>query len=452
MAVQMRGRMTEGNIYKQIIMFSIPLLLGNFFQLMYNTIDSVVVGNAVGSQALAAVGISTPIINLLVAFFVGLATGAGVVVSRGFGANRLDEVRRSVHTFILFSILFGILLSLVGIFGSKTILQWMGTDESVLPQALSYLRIYFAGAVFLTVYNAGTGILQASGDSKTPLYFLIATSILNIILDVLFVAVMHMGVSGAAVATIISEFVSMFLILRALMRGPEEIRLSPKELRIDQELLSRIIRIGIPAGLQGMIVSVSNVIVMSYISGFGPSSVAGFTSANKFDNFLGLPVNSFALAVTTFTGQNLGARQFERVRRGVRAGMVLSCSTVIAAGVVVFIYAPQCIAFFSREAEVMEVGAKCIRTMCPFYTALAFHQVLSGALRASGRSSIPMITSIVSFVALRQIFLAVALRWFRDITVVAYGYSLTWIMAALFTSGYYVFSHWLQKEAGRAAA
>ena len=449
---QIRGRMTEGNIYKQIILFSIPLLLGNFFQLMYNTIDSVVVGNAVGSQALAAVGISTPIINLLVAFFIGLSTGAGVVVSRGFGGGRLDEVHRSVHTFILFSILFGILLTAVGVFGSRTILLWMGTEEAVLPQALSYLRIYFLGSVFLTVYNAGTGILQAAGDSKTPLYFLIATSILNIILDVLFVAVIRMGVAGAALATIICEAVSMILILRALTKGARDIRLSFSELKIDPELLSRIIRIGIPAGLQGMIVSISNVIVMSYISGFGASSVAGFTSANKFDNFLGLPVNSFALAVTTFTGQNLGAKQYERVRQGVRAGLILSCATVISAGIIVFIFAPQCIAFFSQEPEVMDAGARCIRAMCPFYTALAFHQVLSGALRASGRSSIPMITSIVAFVVLRQIYLLIALRLHSTITVVAYGYSFTWIAAALFTSAYYVFSHWLAREEKKASA
>lgn len=447
-----RGLMTSGSIYKKIVLFSIPLLLGNFFQLMYNTIDSVVVGNAVGKTALAAVGASTPIINFMIAFFMGLSSGAGVVVSRHFGARRNEEVSSAVHTFILFSILFGLALSVIGVLIARPALRWMSTPDDTIDQAARYLQIYFAGNVFVTVYNGGTGILQSTGDSRNPLYFLVATSILNIFLDLLFVVVLKMGVAGAALATILCQAAAAFLVLAVMMRTDKAIRLIPAKLKIDGRQLSQIVQIGIPAGMQGMVVSVSNVIVMAYINGFGSASVAGFTSANKFDNFLGLPVNSFALACTTFVGQNLGARQYDRVRRGVRASLILSIATVAVLGVAVLLFAPQCIGFFSKDPEVIEVGSRCIRCMCPFYFALCIHQVCSGALRASGRSSIPMITSIVSFVVIRQIFLAVVLKLTRDISVVAYGYSFTWCLAAVLTAGYYVFSGWLAKEEAGGAS
>ena len=447
-----KGLMTSGSIYKKIVLFSIPLLLGNFFQLMYNTIDSVVVGNAVGKTALAAVGASTPIINFMIAFFMGLSSGAGVVVSRFFGASKDDEVSRSVHTFMLFSIIFGLALSVIGVLIAPAALRWMGTPEDTFAQAALYLQIYFAGNIFVTVYNGGTGILQSTGDSRNPLYFLIATSILNIFLDLLFVVVMKMGVAGAALATILCQAVSALLVVIVMMRSTKSIKLIPAKLKIDRQLLSSIIRIGVPTGLQGMVVSVSNVIVMSYINGFGSAAVAGFTSANKFDNFLGLPVNSFAIACTTFVGQNLGARQYDRVRKGVRAALILSIATVAALGAIVLLFAPQCISFFSKDPEVIEAGSRCIRCMCPFYFALCIHQVFSGALRASGRSSIPMITSIISFVVVRQIFLALVLKLTHDISIVAYGYSFTWCLAAALTGCYYAFSRWLTKEERGAAS
>lgn len=446
---EQKGLMTSGNIYEKIILFSIPLLLGNFFQLMYNTIDSVVVGNFVGSTALAAVGASTPIINFMIAFFMGLATGAGVIVSRYYGARRVEEEQRAIHTFVLFSAIFGLFLSVVGVLAAAPILRLMNTPADTIAQAQAYLQIYFAGNVFVTVYNAGTGILQAVGDSRTPLFILIATSVLNIVLDLFFVIVLHMGVAGAAWATIIAEALSMCLVMRVLMKAKREYRLVLSRLRIDMPILKDIVRIGVPAGLQGMVVSVSNVIVMAYINGFGSASVAGFSGANKFDNFLGLPVNSFALAITTFVGQNLGAKQYRRVRDGVRATLVLSIATVVTLGMAVFFFSDQCISFFSQDPEVIAAGSKCIRAMCPFYTALCFHQVYSGALRASGRSSVPMITSILAFVFIRQIFLMIVLQLFHDITMVGLSYSLTWILAACFTAYYYVSSRWLAKEEAR---
>lgn len=440
------GLMTSGNIYKKIALFAVPLLLGNFFQLMYNTIDSIVVGNYVGKTALAAVGASTPIINLLIAFFQGLATGAGVIVSRYYGARKIEEESKAIHSFLLFSILFGILLSLLGYVLSPMILRWMNTPADYYNDADGYLAVYFLGATFLTVYNAGTGILQAVGDSKNPLYFLIATSILNIFLDLLFVKIFGMGVVGAALATIISECISMLLVLALLLRVNKEYRVSLKKLKIDFSILKKIVEIGVPAGLQGMIVSVSNVIVMAYINQFGSAGVAGFSCSNKIDNFMGLPVNSLMLAVTTFCGQNLGAKEYDRVKKGVRASLVMSISIVVSLGILVFIFSDALMRIFTSDREVIEDGTAILRIMCPCYIFLCFHQMYSGALRASGRSTVPMITSILAFVVARQIYLAVAIPLMHDIKVIGIGYSFTWGLAAVLTGFYYFHSKWLQRE------
>lgn len=441
-----KGLMTSGNIYEKIALFALPLLLGNFFQLMYNTIDSIIVGNYVGKTALAAVGASTPIINLMIGFFQGLATGAGVIISRYYGARKKDEVSRSVHSFILFSILFGILLGIVGCVLSPHILRWIGTQADYYSDAESYLFVYFTGVAFLTVYNAGTGVLQAVGDSKNPLYFLIATSILNIFLDIWFVRYMNMGVTGAALATIISEAVSMVLVIRLLFKTEDEYRLTLKEMRIDFSILKNIVEIGVPAGVQSMIVSVSNIVVMAYINSFGAAGVAGFSCSNKIDNFMGLPVNSLMLAITTFCGQNLGAGNFERVKKGVNASLIMSISIVVGLGILVMIFSDSLMRIFTQEADVIENGTLILRTMCPFYIFLCFHQVYSGALRASGRSSVPMITSIVSFVVIRQIFLAIFTKTISDITIIGWGYSITWGIAAVLTGIYYFASGWLKKE------
>lgn len=440
-----KGLMTEGNVYEKIVRFAVPLLIGNFFQLMYNTIDSIVVGNYVGKTALAAVGASTPIINLMIAFFAGLGTGASVVVSRAYGARRVDEETKAIHSFMLFAVLFGLFLSLVGIVLSGSILHWISTPADVFDEARLYLAIYFSGTVFVTIYNSGNGILQALGNSKDPLKFLIATSVLNIFLDILFVRGFGMGVAGAAVATIISQAAATFMILRLMMKTDAEYKLELSKLRIDKDILMRIIKIGIPSGLQGMIVGFSNLIVMGYINQYGSSAIAGFSGANKIDNFLGLPVNSIALAATTFCGQNLGARQYDRVKKGIRASLLLSCAIVIVLGIIVYINAERAISLFSADADVQYQGSVLLRIMCPFYTALCFHQVFSSALRASGRTSMPMISSVVSFVVIRQIFLALTAPAanFRNI---GWAYSGTWVIAAVITGICYFGSHWLEEE------
>lgn len=440
------GLMTEGNIFEKILLFSIPLLLGNFFQLMYNAIDSFVVGNFVGKHALAAVGTSTPIINLMIAFFQGLATGAGVIVSKYYGARDKENVSKAVHTFVMFSLLLGIFLSVFGYLISPKLLEMMNTPSDSFDSANAYLKTYFLGNVFVTLYNAGTGILQSVGNAKAPLFILIVSSIINVFLDLLFVRVIKLGVVGAALATIICQAFAMVLVLYILCKNKSEYQLIFKKLKIHLSILKEIVFVGVPAGLQGMVVSVSNVMVMYYINGFGSAAVAGFSSANKFDNFLGLPVNSFMLAITTFVSQNLGAKKYDRVKQGIRATLIMSLATVIVLGVIVMTFADSCIGIFNSDKDVIEAGATFIRIMCPFYFALCFHQVYSGALRASGRSFVPMFTSIMAFVVIRQIYLAIVLKTTRDISMIGWGYSLTWILAAVFTGCYYHFSGWLQKE------
>lgn len=441
-----KAKMTTGPIWERILLFTIPLLLGNLFQLLYNTVDSIVVGQYVGKTALAAVGASTPLINLIIGFFMGVAVGAGVIVGRHYGANRKDELGITVHTFVAFSIIFGIILMIVGYFMSPLFLEWMKTPADVLPQAIEYLQIYFLGVIFVTLYNAGTGILQAIGDSKRPLYFLGVASVINIILDLLFVTQFHMGVAGVAWATLIAQGVSAVLVIIMLLCSKQSYKLSISKLKIDMPTLIQIIKIGIPSGLQNMIVSFSNVIVQSYVNNFGAAAIAGFSSANKFDNFVALPINSFALAITTFSAQNMGAQQIDRVKKGVKTTILMGIASVVLLGLPLWLFADYAIEIFSREPDVIAAGASMLRVMVPFYFALTFHQVYSGALRAGGYTVVPMVTSVFSFVILRQIYLSIAMPIFNHTDIVAWGYSLTWVCAAVLTALYYHYSHWLTKN------
>lgn len=441
-----KGLMTEGSIAKQILFFSIPLLIGNMFQLLYNTIDSLVVGRYVGKVALAAVGASSPLINLLVSFFMGLSVGAGVIISRYFGAKKDDDLKQSTHTFVVFSFVCGVVLSVFGIFFSKYFLVMMKTPVDVLQSASEYLEIYFLGSIFVCLYNAGTGILQSVGDSKRPLYFLGISSIINIVLDLIFVRNFNMGVVGVALATFIAQAVSCILIMFVLFKSKENYGLDFKNLKINFFVLKDIIRIGIPAGLQGVIVSYSNVVVQAYVNNFGSAAIAGFSSATKFDNFLALPVNSFALAITTFSGQNLGSKLYDRVRHGVNITLAMSISIVVFLGIFVIIFADNCIMLFSNDIDVIKNGAQFIRIMCPFYIALCVHQVYSGALRASGRSVIPMVISVLCFVFIRQIFLSVFMNIYKNMAIVGFGYSVTWTLAGIISFIYYHTSKWIEKD------
>ena len=435
MASKQRGLMTSGVIWKELLLFSIPLLLGNLFQLLYNTVDSIVVGNFVGHQALAAVGASTPLINMLIGFFMGVAAGAGVLVSRFFGARKLEELHIAVHTFVAFTFLFGVLMMVAGITLTPLFLQWMGTPADIMDMAVLYLRIYFLGIIPTMLYNSGAGILQAVGDSRRPLCFLTIASVLNIILDLVFVIQLNMGVAGVAWATLIAQTVSCILVAVTLLRSKESYQIIPKKIRIDKPMLMQIVRLGIPSGLQQMIVSFSNVLVMSYVNRFGSAAIAGFSSANKFDNFLGLPVNSFMLAITTFVGQNMGAKQIERVKKGINTCMFMGIGIVIAIGIPAYLFSDLCIRMFSQEADVIYYGSWMMRTLVPFYSILNIAQVLTGAVRGTGNTTVPMLINVFYYCIIRQVFLAVAMMFVNSIVVVFWSYPLTWTLSIYYKRG-----------------
>ena len=447
MASKQRGLMTSGVIWKELLLFSIPLLLGNLFQLLYNTVDSIVVGNFVGHQALA--GASTPLINMLIGFFMGVAAGAGVLVSRFFGARKLEELHIAVHTFVAFTFLFGVLMMVAGITLTPLFLQWMGTPADIMDMAVLYLRIYFLGIIPTMLYNSGAGILQAVGDSRRPLCFLTIASVLNIILDLVFVIQLNMGVAGVAWATLIAQTVSCILVAVTLLRSKESYQIIPKKIRIDKPMLMQIVRLGIPSGLQQMIVSFSNVLVMSYVNRFGSAAIAGFSSANKFDNFLGLPVNSFMLAITTFVGQNMGAKQIERVKKGINTCMFMGIGIVIAIGIPAYLFSDLCIRMFSQEADVIYYGSWMMRTLVPFYSILNIAQVLTGAVRGTGNTTVPMLINVFYYCIIRQVFLAVAMMFVNSIVVVFWSYPLTWTLSAVTLFIYYKRGSWLKHSGVR---
>ena len=325
-----KGLMTEGVIWKELLLFSVPLLLGNLFQQLYNAVDSVVVGNYIGAQALAAVGSSAPVINLLVSFFMGLSVGAGVIISRYFGARNMESLQDSIHTSLALTMTAGIFMTLFGIIFSPTILRWIGTPSDVMSSSVLYLRIYFGGILSVMLYNMGSGILRAVGDSKNPLYFLIVSSITNILLDLLFVIVFDMGIAGVGWATLIAQTISAVLTLLLLIKTKQEYKVTLKKIRFHKDKLIEIIRLGLPSGIQNGVVSFSNVIVQSNINAFGSLAMAGCGAYTKIDGFAILPVMSYSMALTTFTGQNMGAKKYDRVKQGARSGIIMSLLTTIA--------------------------------------------------------------------------------------------------------------------------
>ena len=351
-----KGLMTEGNIWKQLILFSIPLLLGNLFQQLYNAVDSVIVGQFVSSQALAAVGSSFPLINLLISFFMGLSLGAGVVVSKYFGARDIDNMRKSIHSSIVITFIIGVIMTFVGILACPIILRWMQTPSDVINDSIVYLQIYFGGILFTMIYNIGSGILRAVGDTKRPLYFLIICSIINIILDLLFIIFFKMGIAGAAYATVISQAISAILTMLLLINTSNEYKISFKELKLYREQTKEIIRVGIPSGIQNAVVAISNVIVQSNINSFDWVAMAGCSACQKLDGFAIMPVLSFSMAFTTFTGQNIGAKRYDRVKQGAKIGLILSLSTIICISATLLYFDEQLLSIFSDDPEVIKYG------------------------------------------------------------------------------------------------
>lgn len=437
------GLMTEGSILKQLVNFSLPLLLGNLFQQLYNTADAVIVGNFVGNDALAAVNSSGPIINLLVSLFMGIAIGGSVIISQHFGAQNKEKLHDAVHTTVALGIVGGALMTIVGIFFSSDILRMMGTPEDIIDQSTLYLQIYFAGVLGIVIYNLCSGILRAVGDSKRPLYFLIVSSVINIVLDLLFVAVLDMGVAGVAIATLIAQVVSAILTVYVLVKTKEDYRIIIKDIKFHKEQLIKIIKIGLPSGIQNAIVSFSNVVVQSNINNFGTLAMAGCGSYTKLDGFAILPVMSFSMALTTFTGQNIGAEKYDRVKKGSKTGMLLSIGTTVVISTLLLISGPHILRIFSDDAEVISYGVLMMKFLAPCYIFLAITHSLSGVLRGAGVTTVPMIVMVCCWCFLRMLWILTLIPIYNDIRIVFLGYSVTWFASAVLLFIYYKKSDWL---------
>ena len=430
--------MTEGSVVRHLLRFAFPLLIGNLFQQLYNTVDTWVVGNYVSNEAFSAVGTVTPIINMLIGFFLGLSSGAGVVISQYYGAKRYDKVHDTVHTAIVMTLLLGVLFTGVGIAIIPPMLRFMKTPAEVFPESAAYLTIYFAGILGLMLYNICSGILRAIGDSRRPFYFLVVSAVLNIILDLAFVLGLHLGVEGVAYATILSQGVSAVLVLVTLMRSQTCIQLKLRDLRLHREMLSKIIQVGIPAAIQMAVTSFSNVFVQSYINHFGADCMSGWTAYAKIDQFMFLPMQTLALAATTFVGQNLGRNKVARARKGVRTAFLMAAALTVAIMGIVMGFAPYLVYFFNQKAEVIAYGTMFLRFISPFYVLCCVNQVYSGALRGAGNSRVPMVIMLVSFVLFRQCYLFVMANFIaNEILPIAMGYPAGWFVCSALTLLYY---------------
>ncbi len=422
--------MTEGNIWKHMLHFSIPMAIGLLFQQLYNTVDTLVVGQFVGQQAQAAVGSTGPIINTVVGFCAGLATGASVVISQRYGAHDNEGLGKAVHTTVALTFIVSVLATALGQLIIGPMLRFMQTPEDVMPESGAYLSIYFAGITGILFYNLGSGILRAVGDSRRPLVYLIISALLNTALDLLFVLAFGMGVDGVAYATILSQILSALLVLFSLTREKGNYGIRWRKVRIDRSSLSLILKLGLPSSIQAAITSFSNVFVQSYINAFGSACMAGYGVYGKIDAFALIPVQSISMSSTTFVGQNWGAKNAGRAREGVRTATVMSLVSTAALGLIVFLLARPLMGFFSPEAEVIDYGIRFIRIVTPFYIAVCFNQIYAGALRGIGDATMPTVIMLGSFVAFRQVYLAVTKALGAGFVAVALAYPVGWILCS----------------------
>lgn len=429
--------MTEGNIARHLISFALPLLIGNIFQQLYNTVDTWVVGNYVSNEAYSAVGTVGPIVNMLIGFFMGLSSGAGVVISQYYGAQRHDKVHDTVHTAIFMTLILGVVFTAVGIGMTPLMLRLINMPDTVIPEATTYLFIYFSGLLGLMLYNIGAGILRAVGDSQRPFYYLVVCAIMNTVLDLLFVLKFKMGVAGVALATILSQGTSAVLVIITLLRTDSCIKLRLRDLKIHFDMLKKIISVGIPAALQMAITSFSNIFVQSYINFFGADCMSGWTTYAKVDQLLFLPMQSIALAATTFVGQNLGKNQIDRAKQGVRHSVAMAIGATVVLCIPVVIFAPGIVAFFNDKPEVVDYGSVLLRWLSPFYVLCCFNQVYASALRGAGNTKAPMIIMLLSFVGFRQIYLFFMARICNEILPIAMSYPAGWLLCSFLTVLYY---------------
>ena len=441
--------MTEGPIARQLIAFAFPLLLGNLFQQLYNTADSLIVGNILGSDALAAVSSSGSLIQLFIGFFNGLAMGAGVVISRHYGARDTARMQKAIHTLLAGGLVVGMFMTVVGAALSPVLLRLMGTPQSVLPQSIAYFRTYFLGSLAFVMYNICMGILQAVGDSRHPLYYLIISSIINVVLDLLFVGTFNWGVASAAAATAISQVVSMVLCLHRLMHSTGDYRVDLRKLGFNLPALRAILANGVPSGVANCIISFANVVVQSNINAFGAAAMAGCGAHSRIEGFAFLPVMCFNMALTTFVSQNLGAGRPDRAKKGIRIGILCSAGIAEIIALLICVFSPQLISLFDANPEVVAYGVMHERTITPFFFLAAYTHAIAAALRGAGKSSISMLGMVICWCVIRVPYVTLATQLRPVLTTVSWAYPITWALSCIFFTVYYVKADWMAQKQPR---
>lgn len=436
-------KMLTGDIKKSILGFAFPIFLSQLFQQLYNSVDSLIVGNFLGKEALASVSSSGTLIFLLTSLFVGVAMGAGVVISRYYGAGNYKRVSDAIHTNIAFGLAAGIALTIFAMVATPSILRWMKTDPHVLPGSILYFRCYFSGAVAMVMYNIFNGIMNAVGDSRRPLYYLIFSSILNVILDLLFIGVFKFGIGSAAIATAIAQACSALLALFHLMRTKEVYHVSLRNVRFHKSLLKEIVCYGLPTGIQNSVIGFANVIVQSNINSFGTNAMASYGSYVKVEGFAFLPITCFSMALTTFIGQNLGARQYQRAKKGASFGIITSVLLAECLGIAIFTFAPQLIRMFSNDTQVIALGVKQARVEALFYFLLAFSHCIAGICRGAGKAVIPMAVMLAIWCVLRICYISIMMQWIHEIQYIYWAYPLTWSISSVIYLLYYKYSDWI---------
>lgn len=429
--------MIEGKIWKKLLLFSIPLMMGSFFQQLYNTADSIIVGNYVGKEALAAIGATDNLINTFIGFFMGLSTGAGIIISQYFGAKDEKNVQIAVNTTIGLTFVMSVICTVCALGFRTQMLKLMNTPAEVFVQADAYLRIYFLGVTGLLFYNMGAGILRAVGDSRRPLYFLIFSTVLNIVLDLIFVAGFSLGVEGAAYATVISQGASAVLVMIVLSRERASYRVVWNRIRLNPEMIGKIVRVGLPMALQSAVVSFSNVFVQSYINHFGVAAMAGWSAYGKVDKFCLLPIQSLSLGLMTFVGQNYGAKRYDRIRKGIRTGLTMCFGIAICMIILINLFAESLVSMFIQSPDVVKFGTLFIHIEMPFYLALCVNSVYDSTLRGIGMTKGPMLIMMTNSILFRQIYLFVVSRVSESMIPIVLGYPLGWILCSVMLVLYY---------------
>lgn len=443
--VKTENSIVDGVIWKQLLLFFFPILIGTFFQQLYNTVDTVIVGQYVGTQALAAVGTTGTVINLLVGFFVGVSSGATVIISQFFGAEDRENVSKAVHTSVALALAGGALIMVVGLLTARPVLEMMSVPAEILDDAVLYMNVYYGGIVACMVYNIGTGVLRAIGDSRMPLYILIVCCLVNVVLDLLFVVVFRWAVFGVALATVLSQVISAGLVMARLMLTREAYRVELRKIRFDAGILKNVIRIGLPSGLQSVMYSFSNILIQTSINGFGTNAIAAWAAIGKIDGFIWMVMNAFGISVTTFVGQNFGARRYDRVKRCTHVGLLMALGTTITLSVLLFTLREPLLRLFTGDENVVRLGANFFIILAPSYFTFVFIEIFSGAIRGAGESFQPMLITCFGVCGLRIAWLLIAVPLWHTMEMVAMNYPVTWVTTAIIFIIYYARGKWLDR-------